>query len=474
MMGKRNVQLQLITIDIGTLILESHLLKKINSSVNFDFIYEITAPYYSETGRKSIDPVSLIKILLVGFLYGIKSERRLVEEINLNIAYRWFCGFDITDKIPDHSLFSQNRKRRFTDSTVFRKIFNQVVRLCAEKGLVTGETTVSDGTFIPSNVADGSLFEVVQEIEKNAISYLDALDEELRQEPGFKESVPVKEEKTTWKSVTDPEGGYIDQKRKKGFGYLSQMTTDTTHGIILGVDCYPANERESSIILRHIERIKTHTGIKISQLVLDAGYDVGAVHRGLELLGITGYVSCIDFTYDILKRETKYLLDSDCFECLAGKRINFVKLVYKKSTQNFYRLYRMPTADRKSCRSCEHFKECSISFSAARICASAYYPAFFRNRQRYKTPEYKAMKRLRGIWAEGTFAVLKREHNLTKIKKRGLHRATEECLISALALNLKRLVKALDKIVKFSDCSFFMTFIENSIFGMACFALFAD
>ena len=229
-------------------------------------------------------------------------------------------------------------------------------------------------------------------------------------------------------------------------GYISEMTVDTKHGIVLGVDCFPANQRESSIILRHIEKIKNDTGININHLGLDAGYDVGAVHRGLELLGVTGYVSCIDFSYDILKREAKYLPDLDCFVCPAGKHINFVKLVYKKSSRNFYRLYRMPTAERKNCASCEHLRKCSLSYTAARICASAYYPAFYRNRQRYETPEYKAIKRLRGIWAEGTFAVLKREHNLSKIKKRNIHRVTEECLLSALSLNLKRIVKAMGRV----------------------------
>ena len=176
----------------------------------------------------------------------------------------------------------------------------------------------------------------------------------------------------------------------------------------------------------------------------DAGYDVGADHRGVELLEVTGYVSCIDFSYDILKREAKYLPESDCFECPAGKRMNFVKIAYKKPTRNYYRLYRMSTADRKNCRSCDRFRVCQLSYTAARICASAYYPAFYRNRQRYETLEYKEMKRLRSIWAEGTFAALKREHNLGKMKKRGLYRVTEECLLSALALNLKHMVKALD------------------------------
>ena len=238
-------------------------------------------------------------MLLVRFLYGIKSERRLVEEISLNLAYRWFCGFDLMDKIPNHSLFSQNRRRRFTDSTIFREIFNSIVRLCAEKGIVNGDAVVSDGTFIPASVSDASFMKIVEEVEKNAVDYLDALDEELRQQEGYKEPVPVIEEKTTLKSSTDLDCGYIDHEHKKGMGYLSQMTVDTGSGIILGVDCYPANQRESSIILRHLEKIKIDTKVNINKIGLDAGYDVGAVHRGLELLEITGFVSCIDFSYNM-------------------------------------------------------------------------------------------------------------------------------------------------------------------------------
>ena len=443
MMGKKDTQMQMMIVNIESLIPQNHLLKKINDSIDFSFIYELAAPYYSNIGRKSIDPVCLIKMLLVGFLYGIKSERRLVEEVSLNIAYRWFCGFDLMDKIPNHSLFSQNRRRRFTDSIIFSQILNHIVRICVEKGIVTGDTVVSDGIFIPANVSDSSIIKIIEQVEKSAIDYLEALDEELRQQEGYKEPIFVVEEKTTFKSTTDPDCGYIDQKHKKGIGYLSQMTTDTQNGIIIGVDCYQANQRESNIVLRHLEKIKAKIGIKINKIGLDAGYDVGAVHRGLELLGIEGYVSCIDFSYDILKREAKYHPDLDYFECPAGKQINFIKLAYKKPTRNFYRLYRMSTSDRKHCSSCDYFRKCQLSYTAARICASAYYPAFYRNRLRYETSEYKTMKRLRGIWSEGAFSVLKREHKLSKAIKRGLHRIHEECLLSALALNLKRMVKAL-------------------------------
>lgn len=156
-------------------------------------------------------------------------------------------------------------------------------------------------------------------------------------------------------------------------------------------------------------------------------------------------MSCIDFNSDILKRNIKYLSELDCFGCAAGKHFEYVKLVYKKTTQNYYRLYRMPRAERKQCQFCAHRRQCAFSHSDCRINASAFYPAFHRNRQRYETPEYRAMKRLRGIWAEGAFAVSKREHNIARARKRGLHRVHEECLLSAMALNLKRMVKALDK-----------------------------
>jgi hypothetical protein len=381
-------------------------------------------------------------MLLTGYLYGIKSERRLTEDISLNLAYRWFCGFELSDKIPDHSLFSQNRRRRFTDSNVFTEIFNHIVRECVKKGIVTGEV-VSDGTFIPANVSENSLIELNQEVEQSTVRYMEALDEELRRQPGYREPVPTVKEKTIIKSSTDPHCGYNNQERKKGFGYLAEMTVDTGSGIVLGVDCYSANRRESDIILSHIIKIQAND-VKINNLALDAGYDVGAVHRGLELLGITGYVSPIQFSYDLLKRDLTYQPESDRFMCKSGKYLNFVKLIYKRPQQNYYRLYRMPAADRKACRECEYFKKCTFAHGEPRVNASSFYPAFFRNRLRCDTPMYAAMRRLRSIWAEGTFAVLKREHNLKRALKRGLHRINEECLLSATALNLKRLVKAID------------------------------
>lgn len=130
MMSKQSAQMQIVILDYNSIIPEKHILKQIDSLINFDFIYDITSPFYSNTGRKFTDPVVMIKMLLIEYLFGIKPERRLEEEISLNFAYRWFCGIQLNERVPDHYTFSQNRKRRFKDDGIFRNIFNKIVYQC--------------------------------------------------------------------------------------------------------------------------------------------------------------------------------------------------------------------------------------------------------------------------------------------------------------------------------------------------------
>ena len=435
MMGKQSGQIQMIILDIDSMIPEDHLLRQIKNCVNFDFIYEKAAHCYSHVGRKSIDPVILIKMLLIGYLYGIKSERRLEEEVSLNLAYRWFCGIDLTQRAPDHSTFSQNRRRRFQDAGIFRENFNEIVLQCIQFGIVSGETGIADGSFLPSNVSWNSRYEVVETVNRSTIKYMSELEEELASMPGYRKPENEETEKKSLKSRTDPECGYIHQARKKGLGYLTEMTVDTSHGIITGVDCYPANQRESDIILEHLKE----QPCEYQEIGLDGGYDIGAVHRGLELLGINGYTAIREYQNNAMKKGFHYEEEKDFFVCIQRRQLEFYKLIYKKATQNYYRLY---SRSKKRCKNCLGFATCATDLGTVRINASAYSPSFYRNNQKVGTGGYLRVMRLRQIWAEGTFAVLKREHKLNKIQKRGLQKATEECLLSATAWNLKRLVKA--------------------------------
>jgi transposase len=439
MMGRQDNQLKITVVDISTYIPKNHLLRKIDEQIDFNFIYEKAERYYSTIGRPSIDPVLLMKILMIGYIYGIKSERRLEEEINLNLAYRYFCRLNLDENAPDHSTFSQNRRRRFTDSTIFREMFNEILIQLIEKQLVTGTNTVSDGTFIPANVSWEKKTELTQVIERSSISYLEELDKELENTEGYKKPVLKKEEKRMMKNTTDPDCGYVNQPTKKGFGYNAQVTVDTEHGIITGVDVNKANIRESDNILRHLKRIKDVTGLSIETLTLDGGYDIGAVYRGLEILGITGYGSTREYPHNPMKQGFVYNPDNDTFICEKGHEMVFSRLIYKKTNSNYFRQYKIKN---RACKGCENKVKCTKNNGHCIINASSFYPAFYRNSQRIKAPIYRRLMKLRSIWSEGTFAVLKREHKLVRAVKRGVERVTEECLLAALALNMKRMVKA--------------------------------
>lgn len=365
MMGRQSRQMAMIFVDIESLIPENHLLRKIERMVSFDFIYDLLAPYYPATGRPSVDPVSMFKMLLIGYLYGIKSERRLVEEVQLNIAYRWFCGFELDDTIPNHSTFSKTRTRKWQQSDLFQKAFYEIVKQCIDSG-------------------------------------------------------------------------YINHGSKRGIGYLMEATVDCKHGILTGVDVYPANEKESLLVLRHLER-QINLGIPMSRLALDRGYETGAVHRGLELLCITGYIPTIQFSNPPEKYGFSYDPQLDAFICPKGVPLTYHRLNCSKSTGKYLRCYQV---EGDVCMHCPKRPSCFDKAGIRRrVLASSCYPAFFRGHQRVGTPEYLAMMRLRKIWAEGSFSVLKREHCISRIRKRGILAATEECLLAAMALNLKRMAK---------------------------------
>ena len=127
-------QFKLVFVNLDEMVPSDHFLRKLNETVDFEFIYDLMEPLYGKGGRPSIDPVVLIKMLLIGYLYGIDSERKLEEEVCFNLVYRWFLGLDLDDSIPDHSTFSQNRRRRFHGTEIFRQIFEHIVLECVKAG----------------------------------------------------------------------------------------------------------------------------------------------------------------------------------------------------------------------------------------------------------------------------------------------------------------------------------------------------
>ena len=249
---------------------KNHLLRHINQFLDFDRVREYLEPFYSHTGRPSIDPELMIRMLLVGYCYGIRSERRLCEEVNFNLAYRWFCHLGLEDEVPNHSSFSKNRLGRFRDSDVFRCVFNMIVERCISAGLVKGEGFAIDASFVEADVSRQRAVDnataaswVPDQTESRAVrEYLEALDEhpELRRR---QKSV----------SLTDPMAQWTAAKGPTTFSYSTNYVIDIENNIILDVEASPsARSLEVKTTQTMIDRIEETHGIKPRRLMGDTAY----------------------------------------------------------------------------------------------------------------------------------------------------------------------------------------------------------
>ena len=454
MMGKHeNHQHRFMFLSLDQYVPKDHLLRQIEELVDFTFIYEKVQHLYSPLGRKSIDPVILIKMLLIGYLYGIESERKLEEEVTLNLAYRWFLGLDLDEPIPDHSTFSQNRKRRFNGSSVFQEVFDHVVMMCVEKGLVTGEIILTDSTHIKAYASSENSEKVELVIDPS--DYLKKLDDEIvRMEEEFQKEREVKGVKKRGKkpkaepivkevvkSKADPDTGLLGRPNKpKGFHYLAHTSVDPSHGIITDIHATAANLNDHEVYIERLAVQQNKFPFSIQKAGADKGYDRSVVHVGLKKLHITGYISPIEQHKEI-HQDFTYNEQMDAFICSQGKTLDFTYIRKKDYGKTYHKVY---AAKRQDCKECLLQESClSKTSKFKRISTPFGHEEMRKNQERSKTKEYKHISRLRRIWCEGTFGCLKQKHNLFKTYKRGIKKIQEQCLFSALALNLKRMVKAL-------------------------------
>lgn len=457
MMGRNDeYQSKMEFIDLNVFVPSNHILRQINEKIDFSFIYNKMEKYYSKLGRKSLDPVLLFKMLLIGYLFNVDSERELEQEVHLNIAYRWFLGLDLTDSVPDHSTFSQNRRRRYKDSTVFQEIFDYIVKLCIEKGLVTGEVIVTDSTHIKASAAKGKVEKVV--VEKTPSKYLNTLEleakkierelEKKRIESGKKKSGrkpkgPSTE--TISKVKTDSDSGLLNRPGKpSGPHYLAHTSIDTKNGIIVDVHPSPGNINDCEPFVERLKVIQEKFYLDIKNVGADRGYDTTPIHHGLKTLEITGYISPIQYDNAFnttSHRDFTYDNETDTYICPNRKMLTFTHLALQKNG-NYFKTYSAKTKDCKVCP----FRETCFGKTASKrtISRPIAHELLEENIQRAKTSEYKLVQKLRRVWCEGSFGTMKSKHNLYKTYKRGIEKIQEQCLFSALALNLKRIIKVMN------------------------------
>lgn len=278
---EKQQQMELVIVE--QMIPKDHLLRRIDRSIDFSFIHKLCEPLYcADNGRPAIDPAVLFRMRFVGCLYGIRSERRLEEEVNYNIAYKWFCGLAITEKAPDATTLSVNRKRRFRDNDIPEQIFNEILHQAIAKRLVGGEILYAGSTHVKAKANKHKKSTV--EIQRTPKAYLDELDEaiaadraELGKKPFEKKDDDEPPMATVQQSTTDPESGQLHREGKPdGFHYSEHRTVDSKHNIVVNVRIIPANIND---VEKRLEHLPAYMGV-------DAGYHTAPTCHQIASRGI--------------------------------------------------------------------------------------------------------------------------------------------------------------------------------------------
>jgi transposase len=426
---------------IDELVPSDHLLRKVDKHIDFSFIHDLVKDLYcADNGRPALDPTLLFKMLLVGYLFGVRSERQLVREVQVNVAYRWFLGLNLTDKIPDASTFSQNRRRRFNESGVYQQIFDEIVLQAISKRLVSGKHLFTDSTHLKANANKHKKTKV--QIAASRQDYMDALDsavEEDRLRHGKKPLAPTTKAPVTReinKSTTDPDSGYMVRDEKpKGFFYLDHRTVDGKCNIITDVHVTPGNIHDSVPYLERLDRQIKRFDLPVEAVGLDAGYFTSAICKGIEdrgLYGVMGYRRPTHKKGYFYKREYQYDADSDTYKCPAGQQ-----LIYKTTNREGYRHYQ---SDPRICQHCEHLSRCTRNAKQVKTVTRHVWEASKeRINQHRLTSEGKVIYKRRKETVERSFADAKQLHGYRYARYKGLNRVQGQCLLVAAAQNIKKI-----------------------------------
>jgi transposase len=306
---------------------ENHLLRLIDRHVSFDFVREKLRDSYSETGRPSIDPELLLRILLIGYLYGVTSERKLVEELRMHLAWRWFTGLSFDQEIPHHSTFSKNRHGRFQESKLFEQLFEEIVKQCVEVGLVEGKNLSVDGSFVEANAAKESRIPREQLAEAARVSRtVRQYVAELAEQNPVEE--PVHEQDQV--STTDPDSTYATKGGTPArLGYYDNYLVDNASCVIVGVQATAARMSQETVAAKDmLTRFAQWQGRAPVSVAADTTYGNGEFLQWLQEREITPYMR----TRDSVHRKNSpfygpedftYLPESNSYRCPAGQQLNY-------------------------------------------------------------------------------------------------------------------------------------------------------
>jgi transposase len=433
-----------------------HLVRKIDALLDLGWIHKELAPYYSHTGRPSIDPELMMRMLIVGYVFAIRSERMLCREVQVNLAYRWYCRLGIEDKVPDHSAFSRARHERFRESDALRRVFERVVAICMVAGLVGGEAFSIDASLIRADVdkhkrAPGDQpidWPAPEEASRAVRSYLEALDAARRDNEGdgggggggggSSDGGRAKPPKEV--SLTDPQAAWVARKSVDPFfAYDANYLIDNKLGIIVDAEGTRANRSdEIAVTETMIERVERRFGLSPHRLAGDTAYGAAKLLKWLWDRGIAPHVPVWDKSKQTDGRFTKgdFVFDRrrNVYICPAGAELTHSGVI----DQGRILPYR---ASKKDCSICALKARCTTAV-ARKVSRDIDEDVRDRVRALAGTEAFEVSRRERKK-VEMRFAHMKRIHRLDRLRLRGLSGAKDEVLLTATAQNLRRLAKLL-------------------------------
>jgi transposase len=436
-------------VSIDDMVPSDHLLRKIDRYIDFSFIIEKVRPYYSEENGRPSDPLILFKMMFIGYLYGIRSERQLEQDIKMNMAYRWFLGLRFHDPIPHHSTISWNRQKRFKDTNIFQEIFDEIVLKAINHEMVGGRVLFSDSTHLKANANKNKFTK--EEVQVETREYIEELNkavEEDREKQGkkpLKEKEEVKETKEIRVSTTDPDCGFMSRENKQEmFCYLDHRTTDMKFNIITDAFVTAGNVHDSVPYLNRLDRQIERFGFKVEAVAIDSGYLTNPICKGLSDRKIFGVIAHRRFhptTGLFPKWKFTYDKEQDIYICP-----NQQELIYKTTTRDGYREYK---SDSKKCASCPLLSQCTRSKNKVKVVTRHVWEGHKEKvRLNRLSKSGKMLYKFRKEKVERSFADSKELHGLRYCRLRGLKNASEQVLLTAACQNMKKIATHLAKLAR--------------------------